>query len=121
MQHTLKGWFHLSLRAFPKNCTYREKWVSEMYLRKVDGPRAVTLPDGRVLTRADLPDKSTSRWVASRKEVLVSAVSAGLISRAQALEDYAVSEEEFSSWEMALKRHGQGALKATAVQKYRQL
>ena len=27
-----------------------------MFLKKVDGPRAVTLPDGTVMTRADLPD-----------------------------------------------------------------
>ena len=26
-----------------------------MFLKKVDGPRAVTLPDGSVLTVADLP------------------------------------------------------------------
>ena len=26
-----------------------------MYLRKIDGPRSVTLPDGSIMTRADLP------------------------------------------------------------------
>ncbi len=38
-----------------------------MYLKRVDGPRAVTLPDGKVMTRADLPPPDTTRWVASRK------------------------------------------------------
>ena len=38
-----------------------------MYLKKVDGPRAVTLPDGKVFSRADLPPPDTARWVASRK------------------------------------------------------
>ena len=26
-----------------------------MFLKKIDGPRAVTLPDGTIMTRADLP------------------------------------------------------------------
>ena len=26
-----------------------------MYLRKVEGPRSITLPDGSIMTRADLP------------------------------------------------------------------
>jgi len=54
-----------------------------MYLKKVDGPRSVTLPDGTILTRADLPPKETRRWVASRKAVLVQAVAHGLIPRAE--------------------------------------
>lgn len=64
-----------------------------MYLRKVDGPRAVTLPDGRVMTRADLPPPDTRRWVASRNAAVVRAVEAGLISRGTALETYGLSEE----------------------------
>ena len=31
-----------------------------MFLRKQDGPRAVTMPDGSVMTRADLPAMSAS-------------------------------------------------------------
>ena len=57
-----------------------------MYLKKVDGPRAVTLPDGTVMTRADLPAPGTRRWVASRKAAVVRAVRHGLMSRAEALE-----------------------------------
>ncbi len=91
-----------------------------MYLRKVDGPRSVTLPDGSVMTRADLPSKDTRRWVASRKATVVRAVEYGLISRPDALDRYGLSEEEFSSWETAIAEHGEGALKATALQKYRQ-
>jgi len=91
-----------------------------MYLKKVDGPRTVTLPDGSVMTRADLPPKSTLRWVASRKAAVVRAVAAGLISRGEALEDYALTEEEFASWEQAVARHGEAALKATRLQRYRQ-
>jgi len=56
-----------------------------MYLKRVDGPRQITLPDGSILSRADLPPPDTRRWVASRKAVVVKAVVHGLISRDEAL------------------------------------
>ncbi len=92
-----------------------------MYLKRVDGPRQVTLPDGSILTRADLPPPETRRWVASRKAVVVKAVTHGLLSEAEALERYALSEEEFALWRGAVERHGEKALKVTTIQKYRQL
>jgi hypothetical protein len=92
-----------------------------MYIRKVDGPRQVTLPDGTILTRADLPPPDTRRWVASRKAVVVRAVVHGLIPLSEALERYALSEEEFALWRDAVERHGEKALKVTSIQKYRQL
>jgi hypothetical protein len=72
------------------------------------------------MTRADLPDKTTSRWVASRKAAVVRAVTHGLISRAEAMETYTLSEEEMAAWETAVSAHGEAALKATALQRYRQ-
>ena len=92
-----------------------------MYLRKVDGPRAVTLPGGLVMTRADLPDSNTRRWVASRKAAVVRGVLYGLISQADALIRYGLSDEEFQGWVAAVADHGEEALKATALKKYRQL
>ena len=92
-----------------------------MYLKRVDGPRQVTLPDGSILSRADLPGKDTRRWVASRKAVVVKAVIYGLISQKDALERYALSDEEFALWRAAVEQHGEKALKVTAIQKYRQL
>ena len=92
-----------------------------MYLKRVDGPRQVTLPDGSILTRADLPPPETRRWVASRKAVVVKAVIYGLIAQSEALERYALSDEEFALWCEAVARHGQNGLKVTAIQKYRQL
>ncbi|RID91247.1 DUF1153 domain-containing protein [Gemmobacter lutimaris] len=92
-----------------------------MYLKRVDGPRQVTLPDGSILTRADLPPAETRRWVASRKAVVVKAVIYGLLPLAEALERYALSEEEFALWREAVERHGEKALKVTAIQKCRQL
>ena len=92
-----------------------------MYLKKVNGPRAVTLPNGTIMTRADLPDPSTRRWVASRKAAVVRAISADLISREDALEQYELSEEELDAWHAAVEQHGEVALKATMIQRYRQL
>lgn len=92
-----------------------------MFLKKIDGPRAVTLPDGTIMTRADLPPAETRRWVASRKARVVRAVAYGLLPLKEALERYQLSEEEFAIWRDAVERHGEKALKVTAIQKYRQL
>lgn len=92
-----------------------------MYLKKVDGPRQVVLPDGSVLTRADLPAVDTRRWVASRKAVVVKAVIYGLITQTEAQERYSLSEEEFTLWRQAVETHGEKALRVTTIQKYRQL
>ena len=91
-----------------------------MYLRKIDGPRSVKLSDGTMMTRADLPTPNTRRWVASRKAAVVRGVAAGLISREEAKETYLLSEDELTEWEMAVQNHGEAALKATSVQKFRQ-
>lgn len=91
-----------------------------MYLKKIDGPRAVRLPDGSHLTRADLPPSNTKRWVASRKALVVKAVKFGLLTVPDALTTYGLSEEEFLEWRNAVETHGEAALKATALQKYRQ-
>jgi len=92
-----------------------------MYLKRVDGPRQVNLPDGTILSRADLPPAETRRWVASRKAIVVRAVLYGLIARTEALERYELSEEEFDLWCNAVESHGVKALKVTTIQKYRQL
>lgn len=91
-----------------------------MYLKKVEGPRAVRLPDGRMMTRADLPPAETRRWVASRKASVVRAVQFGLLSQDQAIDRYGLSAEELQEWVSAATVHGEDALKATRVQKYRQ-
>lgn len=91
-----------------------------MFLKKVDGPRAVTLPDGSIMTRADLPPENTRRWVASRKAAVVRGVLYGLLPQNEAMRKYGLSEEEFRSWVAAVADHGEEALKATALKKYRQ-
>ena len=91
-----------------------------MYLKKVDGPRSVTLADGSMMTLADLPNPKTRRWVASRKAAVVRGVVYGLISQKDAQDRYASSEDEFLEWVRAVTEHGEVALKATSIQKYRQ-
>jgi len=92
-----------------------------MYLRKIDGLRTVTLPDGTILSRSDMPPSTTRRWVASRKAAVVKGVVHGLLSLDEALKTYGLSEEEFAEWRNAVEKHGEAALKATALKKFRQL
>lgn len=92
-----------------------------MYLKKVEGPRAITLPDGTVMTRADLPARETRRWVASRKAAVVRAVEFGLITHTEALAMYGLSEEELQGWIEAVQSHGINALKTTASQRFRRV
>ena len=72
-----------------------------MYLKKVDGPRAVTLANGATMTHAD-------------------GVVYGLISKDDALSRYRLSDDEFIEWVRAVSAHGEVGLKTTMLQKYRQ-
>ena len=121
MQQTNKRLLHLSLIPPEQVSGVDLRGVNLMYLKKVDGPRSVRLPDGTVMTRADLPEPTTRRWVASRKAAVVRGVQFGLISEEDALQRYGLSEEEFQSWCAAVSQYGEGALKTTSIQKYRQL
>lgn len=97
------------------------EWVNTVYLKKIEGPRTATLPGGEIVSRADLPDPSTRRWVASRKAAVLKAITAGLISHKEACQMYDLSDEELESWARAVHRHGEAALKTTRLQEYRQL
>lgn len=90
-----------------------------MYLRKSHGPRAVTLPDRSVLSLADLPPVNT-RWVASRKAIVVNAVRFGLLERGEAIARYGLSDEEFDHWLATVENHGYRALRITAIQRIKQ-
>lgn len=90
-----------------------------MYIRRAKQPYSVTLPDGRQLTRDDLPSPSTRRWVASRKAAVVMGVQSGLLTLEEALETYALTEEEYASWVYAVSAHGMSGLKTTQIQRYR--
>ena len=91
-----------------------------MYLKRPSGPRVVTLADGTTLSRADLPSVNTSRWVASRKAAVGKAVEAELLDAKEACSMYGLSLEELDSWRSAVSEFGEGALKTTALQRFRQ-
>lgn len=90
-----------------------------MYLRKTSGPRAVTLPDGTILSIADLPPVRT-RWVASRKAIVVNAVRHRLLTREEAITRYGLSDEEFDHWCDTIEHHGLRGLRITAIQQVKQ-
>jgi len=91
-----------------------------MFIKSSQGPIEVVLPDGKKLNRSDLPAKNTTRWVASRKLIIVQAVTYGLIGFDEACSNYALSQEELNSWIEHLVDHGPSALKVTSLSKYRQ-
>lgn len=80
----------------------------------------VTGPDGSPMTIADLPPKSTKRWVARRKAEVVAAVRGGLLSLEDACERYTLTVEEFLSWQNSISRHGLPGLRTTRLQEYRE-
>ena len=84
-----------------------------MYIRKQAGPRVVRLPDGRPMTRADLPAPGCDRWVASRKIAVVLGVEAGLLTEAEAFDRYDLSEEEFAQWVAGAATMGAEGVRAT--------
>lgn len=72
-------------------------------------------PDGERMTRADLPEPNTRRWVPRRKARVVAAVAGGLISREAALARYGITAEEFESWRAAMSRFGMRGLCVTKL------
>jgi len=77
-------------------------------------------PDGRQLTLLDLPAPDTKRWVPRRKAEVVAAVRGGLITLEDACARYALTVEEFVSWEYAISRFGLEGLRASSIHHQRQ-
>lgn len=78
-------------------------------------------PNGQTLTLPDLPPPETKRWVTSRKAQVVAAVRGGLLTLGEACERYALSVEEFLTWQHAIERFGMPGLRATRAQEYRHI
>lgn len=76
-------------------------------------------PDGERMTREDLPEADTQRWVPRRKARVVAAVDGGLISRDAALARYGLTAEEFDSWRRALTHFGMRGLCVTKLNRVR--
>ncbi|HZK98823.1 MAG TPA: DUF1153 domain-containing protein [Caulobacteraceae bacterium] len=77
------------------------------------GDRYVIGPTGAALTLSDLPPANTQRWVIRRKAEVVVAVRGGLLSLDDACERYALTSEEFLSWQQAFDEHGLAGLRTT--------
>ncbi len=91
-------------------------------MENTNGNRKVTSvigPTGEPLTIDDLPPPDTKRWVIRRKAEVVAAVRGGLITLEEACRRYALSVEEFLSWQRAIDRNGLPGLRVTRVQEYR--
>lgn len=67
----------------------------------------------------DLPPPDTRRWVPRRKAQVVAAVRGGALSLDEACERYALTVEEFLSWQRAIDKYGLAGLRATHAQEYR--
>jgi hypothetical protein len=76
-------------------------------------------PGGETLTLPNLPPPETRRWVTRRKAEVVAAVESGLLTLGEACKRYALSVEEFASWQLSMEHHGVAGLRATHLQKYR--
>ena len=76
-------------------------------------------PDGSPLTIADLPPSNTRRWVILRKAEVVAAVRGGLLSLEDACSRYALTMDEFLSWQASIDDHGLAGLRTTRIQQYR--
>jgi hypothetical protein len=67
----------------------------------------------------ELPEPNTKRWVPRRKAQVVAAVQGGALSLDEACHRYALTVEEFLTWQRAIDRHGLAGLRATHAQEYR--
>lgn len=81
--------------------------------------KMVVGPEGEPLTVESLPSRSTTRWVARRKAQVVAAVKGGLLSIDEVCDRYALTIEEYASWQRALERSGLAGLRITKLQSYR--
>lgn len=72
------------------------------------------------LATADLPASAEgARWISKRKAAVVAAVSEGLLTIDEACGRYALTLEEFVSWQSAVSSYGRRGLRITKLQDYR--
>ncbi len=104
--------FYKRITSFPK-LENRMTDLTKTQMKYVIGP------DGSPLTIADLPPKTTRRWVIRRKAEVVAAVRGGLLSLDEACQRYTLTVEEFLSWQSLIDEHGLAGLRITRIQHYR--
>lgn len=76
-------------------------------------------PDWSPSTEASLPPVTTTRWVIRRKAQVVAAVREGRLTLDEACRRYALTVDEFQTWQSVIDRHGLAGLRATRLQHYR--
>ncbi len=76
-------------------------------------------PDGSPLSIADLPPPGTRRWVIRRKAEVVAAVRGGLLSLEEACKRYALTVEEYLSWQRSIDKYGLKGMRTTRLKEYR--
>ncbi len=67
----------------------------------------------------DLPSSDTRRWDSKRKAQVVDAVRSGRLTLDQACAIYAMSVDEFLSWQSLFDRYGAKGLMATRLKEFR--
>jgi hypothetical protein len=82
-------------------------------------PKAPVSPRRIPTSVDDLPSTDTVRWHMHRKAQVVAGVRNGLISLEEACRRYRLSEEEFSSWQRLVDKHGPRGLRVTYGKRYR--
>ena len=78
--------------------------------------RHVVRGDRTVFTLGDLPAPDTRRWTMRRKAEVVEAVRGGLITVEDARRRWALTMEEFLSWQLVIERFGPAGLNARRAQ-----
>ncbi|MEJ0026701.1 MAG: DUF1153 domain-containing protein [Rhizomicrobium sp.] len=76
-------------------------------------------PSPVTMAAFELPEPRTKRWVPRRKAQVVAAVQGGALSLDEACSRYALTVEEFLSWQRAIDKFGLAGLRATHAQDYR--
>lgn len=74
---------------------------------------------GGAVAEMELPRPDTKRWVPRRKAQVVAAVRGGVLDLDEACQRYALTVEEFLSWQRAIDSFGLPGLRATHAQEYR--
>ena len=75
--------------------------------------------DGQPHRMVALPPPDIKRWVPKRKADVVSAVRSGQLSLDEACSRYALTVEEFLSWESAITQYGLRGLRISDIQNHR--
>ncbi|MBV9571392.1 MAG: DUF1153 domain-containing protein [Alphaproteobacteria bacterium] len=79
----------------------------------------ITGPDGRPVRMVQPPPANLKRWSARRKAEVVTAVRGGMLSLEDACHRYALTVEEFLSWESAIHQYGLSGLRVAEIQHHR--